>query len=420
MYRNRQKDSNREGCVDADVIVVGAGPAGSTAACILARRGLDVLLLDRKTFPRDKTCGDGFPPGSIEILNTLGLGDKIRAAGFYPIHGIRLGSPSGRTWETSFQPKRDGAQFYIAPREQLDAIVQGYAVECGARFLQANVRGPLVESGRVVGVRTSVNGSDTEFTSHVVIGADGATSAIGRALRSDGKRPDKSRSVAVRAYVDGIETLPHRAEFYFYKRLVPGYGWILPLGPDRANIGVVMRVDRLQATREAKMPGPKSTLESLLDWFMNSPAVCKRLKPNYDREHVAAWQLANGSHRPEQRAFDGALLVGDAAALVDPLTGEGIRNALLSATLAAGVVMASIKRRDTTYSMLSEYDRLCDAQLVRQLRRSYHIQKWVTLAPWWVDLLFAMAGTWPRRTLSIINRVSSDFVVGPGAAVGVE
>ena len=66
--------------MDADVIVVGAGPAGSTAACILARRGLHVLLLDRKTFPRDKTCGDGFPPGSIEILNSLGLGDKIRAA----------------------------------------------------------------------------------------------------------------------------------------------------------------------------------------------------------------------------------------------------------------------------------------------------------------------------------------------------
>jgi geranylgeranyl reductase family protein len=398
--------------LDADVIVVGAGPAGSTAACILARRGLHVLLLDRKTFPRDKICGDGFPPGSIEIFNSLGLGDKIRAAGFYPIHGIRLGSPSGRTWETSFQPKRDGAQFYIAPRVQLDAIVQAHAVEYGARFLQANVRGALVEDGRVVGVRASVNGSDTEFTSHVVIGADGATSVIGRALRPNGKRPEKSRSVAVRAYVDGIETLPYRVEFYFYKRLVPGYGWIFPLGPKRANVGVLMRADKMRESN--------TTLEGLLDWFMDIPSIRERLAPGYIRQPTAAWQLANGTHKPEQKSFDGALLVGDAAALVDPLTGEGIRSALLSATLAADVVMTSIERRDTTYSMLSEYDRLCDAQLGYQLRRSYHIQKWLAIAPWWVDMLFAMAGTWPRRTLSIINRVSSDFVVGRGAAVGVD
>jgi flavin-dependent dehydrogenase len=172
--------------------------------------------------------------------------------------------------------------------------------------------------------------------------------------------------------------------------------------------------------RADKMREANTTLEGLLDWFMDTPTIRERLAPSYFRQPTAAWQLANGSHRPEPKAFDGALLVGDAAALVDPLTGEGIRSAVLSATLAADVAATAIERRDTTSAMLSEYDRLCDARLGPLLRRSYHVQKWLAIAPWWVDMLFAMAGTWPRRTLSIINQVSSDFVVGPGAAVGVD
>lgn len=393
--------------MDADVIVVGAGPAGSTVACILARRGLDVILLDRKVFPRDKTCGDGVPPGSIEILNGLGMGDKIRAAGFYPIHGIRLGSPAGRVWETSFRPKHVGAQFYIAPRLQFDAILFEHAVLCGTRFIQANVKAPSIVGGRVVGVRAVVDGRAADFTARVVIGADGATSTIGRALRKNGKRPDDLRSVAIRAYASDIEIIPHRVEFYFFRRLVPGYGWIFPLGRDRANVGVIMRAD--------KMRDAGTSLEGLLEWFLESAAVRDRLAPGFSRRSTAAWQLSNGSHKPERRAFDGALLVGDAAGLVDPLTGEGIHSALVSATIAAEVTAAAIERRNTSYGALSDYDRMSDARLGPLLRRSYHIQKWLAIAPWWVDMLFAAAGAWPKRTLSIINRISSDFVVGPSA-----
>jgi geranylgeranyl reductase family protein len=361
------------------------------------------LLLDRKVFPRDKTCGDGVPPGSIEILNALGMADKIRSAGFYPINGIRIGSPSGGTWETAFRPKRTGAEFYVAPRAQFDALIQSHAVESGARFVEADVRRVLIENDRVVGVVAVVDGRETAFRARAVIGADGATSAIARSLQTDVKRPERDRSVAIRAYVDGIETLPNRVEFYFYRKFVPGYGWIFPLGPDRANVGVIMRVDRYRRAG--------ATLEELLESFLKTPAVEGRLHRGHRRERAAAWQLPNGSRRPSRKSFPGALLVGDAAALVDPLTGEGIHSALVSARIAAEVAARAVDAGDASHSALSEFDRRCDAALAGLLRRSYFISRSVALAPWWVDLLFALANANPRRFESFLNRSSTDFVV---------
>jgi geranylgeranyl reductase family protein len=389
--------------LDADVIVVGAGPAGAATACDLARRGVDVLLLDRKTFPRDKTCGDGVPPGSIEILNEFGMADKIRSAGFYPIRGVRIGTPAGRMWETSFRAKREGAQFYVAPRAQFDALIQRHAVESGARFVQGGVKAPIFEDGRVTGVRAVTNGRATELRSRVVVGADGATSALARALRQRPRPPDHHRSVAIRAYVGGIETLPNRIEFYFYKRFVPGYGWVFPLGPDRANVGVVMRVDRYRKAG--------ASLEALLAEFLQSPAVEDRLHRGYRIENAESWQLPNGAADRFDNAFDGAVLVGDAASLVDPLTGEGIHNALVSAKLAVEVVGGAIERGDTSLKSLSAYDRECAAVLGPQLRRSYRVQSWVARAPWWVDLLFSMADAAPSQFEAFLNRMSSDFVV---------
>ena len=389
--------------MDADVIVVGAGPAGAATACGLARDGLDVMLLDRRSFPRDKTCGDGVPPGSIEILNSLGMADKIRAAGFYTVNGIRLGSPSGRTWDASFKPKRQGTQFYIAPRARFDTLIQGHAVDSGASFVQCAVKGPITTGGRITGVRAVADGHDKEFTARVVVGADGATSAIARALRTGPKPPARRRSVAMRAYVDGIDTIPHRVEIYLHRRFLPGYAWVFPLGSDRANVGVMMRADRYRATG--------ASLERLLREFTQSPAIAGRLRSGHQIRDVASWQLPGAGPAPMRNTFDGALLVGDAASLVDPLTGEGIHNALVSAQLAAGAIGEAVREGDTSRTGLSAYDRRCDEVLGPLISRSERVHNWVDRAPGWIDLLFSLAGAAPRRTQSILNRMSKDFVV---------
>ncbi len=204
-----------------------------------------MLVLDRAEFPRDKPCGDGVPPGTVAILNELGMADALRAAGFQPIHGIRLVSAHGREWSTRFDSRLDGAVFYIAPRVRLDDLILRHAISSGAAFRRAAVRAPIMQDGRVVGVRADVDGGEVEIGARIVIGADGATSAVARAL-APGKAPESHRGVAIRAYVDGIETLPDTVEFHFYPPYAPGYGWVFPLDADTANVGVIVRTDRFK------------------------------------------------------------------------------------------------------------------------------------------------------------------------------
>jgi geranylgeranyl reductase family protein len=393
--------------VRRDVIVVGAGPAGSAAACDLAAGGRDVLLLDRLSFPRDKACGDGFTPRAIAILNELGLEAEIRAAEFYPINGIRIGTPGGRTWETSFLAKREGAAFYIAPRFRLDVMVQRRAVELGAEFVQADVKSFLRRDGRIGGVvMRATDGAETPVESRIVIGADGATSAVARALRDGGRRPLEQRAVAVRAYLDGIETLPHRVEFYFHRRFLPGYGWIFPLGERSANVGVIVRAELITKRGLA--------LTALLAEFLETPPVRARLAAGHQVRDVKSWQLALGGCGSIRRAWDGALLVGDAAGLVDPLTGEGIQNALISARIAAEVASEALRRDDASHTVLAEYERRCERIIDPSLCRSHRVERWVANSPWRVNSLFAIANRAPKCFDWLLNRLSNDFVVGAG------
>ena len=208
--------------MEREVIVVGAGPSGSVTAIALRKLGHDVLLLDRQDFPRDKTCGDGIPAGAIEVLYSLGMEDKIRQAEFYPVNRILLSSPRGHVLEADLKPGVTGASSYVVPRMKFDALIQQHAVESGAEFRQAQVQEPILEDGKVVGVRAKLNGSVEEIRAKIVIGADGVTSAIARVLRSD-KHEDGHRAVALRCYTEDLEVRPHEVEFYLYNDILPGY-----------------------------------------------------------------------------------------------------------------------------------------------------------------------------------------------------
>lgn len=384
-----------------DAVVVGAGPAGSVAAACLARRGHEVLLVDRCDFPRDKACGDGVPPGTIELLNALGMDEEIRAADFYPIHGIRLGSPSGRTWETRFDPKRPGAQFYIAPRVRFDALVRDHAVSCGAEFVRAAVTGLVFDGARAVGVRIKQDRDEREIGARVVVGADGATSAVARAL-GVGKPSPRDRAVAIRAYASGIDVLPNTVEFYFYRRFVPGYAWVFPMGEGRANVGVIARADRFR--RDG------ASLRELLGAFLDMPAVRQRAAGATIGDE-ASWQLPFNVGPASQRAFDGALLVGDAGGFVDSLTGEGIHNAVLSATIAAGVVCEALARGDTTRAALCAYDERWREVIEPGLRRARRCHRWIAAVPPVLETLFVLANAGRPAVRSWLNRMSNDFVI---------
>ena len=148
--------------MERDVIVVGAGPAGSVAAMALAQKGYNVLMLDRKPSPRDKICGDAVPAGAIDLLFSLGMEEKIRAADFYYIDKLRLVSPKGYTMDADLEEAHHKARSAIVPRLQFDVLLQQHAIDSGAEFQVAQVKEPIVEDGRVCGVRARVNGSTSE------------------------------------------------------------------------------------------------------------------------------------------------------------------------------------------------------------------------------------------------------------------
>lgn len=371
---------------ERDVIVVGAGPAGATAASVLAQKGFDVLLLDRHQFPRDKTCGDAVPSGAIEIMTRLGMGEKIEEAiergEFYPLRQMLLASPKGHILEADFTKGHS----YIAPRLYFDAVIQKYAVECGAEFQQLQVNEPVLDNGRVVGVRGRANGETTELSAKVVIGADGVTSSIARTLRPKSERHvDEHRAVALRAYIDDIEERPHEIEFYLYKSILPGYAWIFPTGKNQANIGLGMRLDHFRKT--------KRRLEDMLREFLELPEIKKRLKQGGQLRDVATWQLNFGSQKGMHHVFDGALLVGDAAGFVNPLTGGGIHNSLVSAELAGDVVEEALKSGDTSRRAMQVYEQRCRERMWDGMQRSYRLQKWLMNFPFMIDFLVKRLGS---------------------------
>lgn len=372
---------------EREVIVVGAGPAGATAATILAQKGHDVLLLDRQSFPRDKICGDGIPSGVVRIMNQMGMRAKVLAAeangDFNPIKQVRLVSPKGFVMDT---PLRDDAEAhsYVAPRIVIDTMLQRHAVESGAEFLSAQVQEPLLENGQVVGVRAKVgeNGRShpQDLRARLVIGADGVTSAISRALRPrQAQHQPEHKAVALRAYIEGIEEVPNTAEFYLYEDISPGYAWIFNLGSGRANIGLGMRLDQFRQV--------KRKLEDLLKEFLAMPQIDRRLTQGGRLHDVATWQLNFGSQAGLRFAFPGALLVGDAAGFINPITGGGIHNGMISAELAAKTAHEALTAGSVALSQLRVYEQRCQRVLLPGLYRSYKHQLILQRFPALIDFL---------------------------------
>ena len=372
-----------------EVIVVGAGPGGATAAAALAQAGRDVLLLDRQSFPRDKICGDAVSLGAVQIMNDLGMADQVRAAQqrgeFYPLDGMRLVSPSGHTLHADFHRGPAGEESYVAPRLYFDAVIQQHAVESGACYRRAEVAGPLLEDGRVVGVLARENGDNHAFRAPVVIGADGVTSTIMRQLRPEtNQHEDTHRAVALRAYIEGIELFPHKVEFFLYDEVLPGYAWIFPAGEDVANIGLGMRLDVFRKH--------KRNLKKMLSDFLAMPDIRPRLKNSYALRDVAIWQLNFGSQEGLQHAFDGALLVGDAAGFINPLTGGGIHNALISGVLAAQTVDEALRRGDVSRESLCVYEERCNEAMWAGMRKAFFYQRFLLNYPTLVDWLIRLLG----------------------------
>ncbi|MGY1732320.1 geranylgeranyl reductase family protein [Geodermatophilus sp. SYSU D01045] len=314
-----------------DVLVVGAGPAGSAAAAWAARTGRDVLLADAAVFPRDKTCGDGLTPRAVAELDHLGLGDwarsrarnrGLRAAGF------------GRVWELPWPGGAFPDHGSAVPRTELDARVRDVALAGGATPLEGARAVDVERDGdRVTGVVLDVAGERTTVRCERLVVADGARSPLGRVLGRQWHR-DTAYGVAARGYVASGRSDDEWISSHLELRdadgaLLSGYGWVFPLGAasGQVNIGV-------GTLATARRPAGVQ-LRALLDTY----ATARR----------EDWQLDGPVHAPASALLPmgGAVsgvagrnwaLVGDAAGCVNPLNGEGIDYGLETGRTLAGLL----------------------------------------------------------------------------------
>jgi menaquinone-9 beta-reductase len=310
----------------ADVAVIGAGPAGSIAALVLARAGARVALVDKAEFPRDKACGDLVGPRGVQVLDDL----SVRLAGAEPVGDMRVVGPTGRSVRL---PCRAGLTYpghgVALARAALDHTLRSAALDAGSVGCTARAGAPLFDQGRLAGFELS-NGAS--LRADVVIGADGATSRVASAAGL----VDARRALwgfALRSYLDTSVDLPTIVLWEEARwRGFPGYGWIFPGPGGRANLGVGVGVlgDRTAAGHASRSLDAFVALLhrfGLLDHAARLPA-----------ERLGGWLKMGMVGTIPARGR--VLLAGDAAGLVNPLQGEGISEALASGRAAAEAVLA--------------------------------------------------------------------------------
>ncbi len=370
-----------------DVAVAGAGPAGSASACLLARQGYRVVLLDRAHFPRPKACAEYMSPGVIETVQRLGLGGHLEPRDACRVPGMDIISPRGSCFRLEYHLDQRRLWASTLPRHQFDAALLRAAQDAGVHTYEGwHARSPIVEDGAVRGFRGMAGGETVEVRARLCIIADGCRSALARALGL-AVPPRWPVRLGLVAYFGGTPRL--QGGFGQMHVRADGYCGIAPLPDGQVNVAIVVPAD---AVRRAGI----GAVQFFDRWIEQSPTLrdalagCERISPVRGVGPIGS--------RTRRAWCPGALLVGDAAAFFDPFTGEGIYRALRGAEIAAHVATRALCGLST-----SEYDRLRSAAFRRKEFVTSLVQLFVQYPQLMEYSLPRLARrTKPARTLSLV------------------
>lgn len=360
-----------------DIAIIGAGPAGTSTALFLAKQGVPHLLLDKARFPRDKVCGDGLSGKTIGLFNELNpaLVEQMSADArhFLPSWGVSFIAPNGKGIDLPFKKDMSGLEHapgFTSRRIDFDDFL---LKRIDPQFTELQLETEVQSIKRIpAGVELQLNRRGKALTclAQVVVGAGGTASLAARTLAAQKIQP-QHLFAGLRVYYENISAMHPQnfIELHFIPEALPGYLWIFPLPNNQANVGIGI----LSSDVKTKHIHLKTLLRKAIE---TNPVLVRRFEKAKAVSTPAGWRLPLASIK---RPLSGErfLLTGDAAALIDPFTGEGIGNAILSGKFAAKVLTKAIQKKDFSAATLKEYDYLLYDDLWSELQISYHIQRLV-------------------------------------------
>lgn len=369
--------------ITTKVCIIGAGPAGASAALQLNKLGIDCVMVDKAIFPRDKVCGDGLSGKVITSLNRVDpeIVKRLDQKSFkLNSWGVTFVSPNRKKLEVGYRPDYDKENAeqkqnpigYVCKRIDFDNFLVEEAKNC------AHVK--VIEGVNIVSYTLETDGylivgeNDFKVKADLIIVANGAHSSFTKTVANIHMEP-KHYVAGVRAYYKNVTGMneDNFIELHFIKSLLPGYFWIFPLPNGEANVGVGMLSEEI-SKRKINL---KKELQKIIE---EDPIIKERFKNASLLNSVDGYGLPLGS---KKRILSGEryMLVGDAAYLIDPFTGEGIGNALYSGRIAANQAAIAIEQNNFSKEALSKYDAEIDRVLGSELKLSHRLQKLI-MFPW--------------------------------------
>ncbi len=368
-----------------DIVIIGAGPAGCACAIQLAKAKpqVKIALLDKGTFPRDKICGDALSPDVVSQMSLLSddLTTILEQSGqALAVKGIKIYGRKKSSYAYHFSA-RNYLKSYTCPRFQLDAML----FDQTKRYSNIHFFG----NNDVKDIRATENGIQVEtdlgsFDGNIVLGADGAHSIVARKLG----RIEMNKNFhagGLRIYYEGVHGLDEGLiELHFMPEVLPGYFWIFPLPGNRANVGLGMTSKQISS-------GNINLKEKLQHILQHHPTMKERFADAKPLESVRGFGLPLGG-KPNRISGERYLLLGDAASLIDPLTGEGIGNAIRSGRVAAEHLINCINEGDYSGSMNMAYDKEIYRRMMPEFKLDYRLRQMIHYIPASIDVFIFMAG----------------------------
>ncbi len=393
----------------SDICIIGAGPAGMVAAMFLAKQGIKPLVVDKSRFPRDKVCGDALSGKAVDILKKL----DERIVSQLQLEPVQVGSwgvtfvapnlkririPFGKNGQAT-PGHQTIAPGFISKRMDFDDFLVRFAKENYAISVQEETE---LTDFKFHDGRWLCKTGDGKFSvkTNLLIAADGAQSVFAKHIAGIPVE-HKNYCAGIRAYYSGVRNMDAEnfIELFFLKELLPGYFWIFPLPDGKANVGLGVRSDKVSS----KKMNLKEMLPRIIEKY---PELKERFGNAILEGSIRGFGLPLGSVK-RKISGEGYMLCGDAASLIDPFTGEGIGNAMLSGMMAAQQAVQCATENNFSADFISEYDNRVYGRLWRELSLSRRMQQLISV-PWLCNLVVGKAAA-SQSLQELISCMFSDL-----------